>query len=321
MKKFLSLFCFFTFAFLFLSSTVKAEITSPSPINPTYNDPTGGFMPSPTQYQGALSESGANLEKFTLGQLDSTIQGLTKIISGYPSLPGEQVNGGAISGLGNLVAGLYTNQPISSREYLAYVGQNIGFTTPTYAASQTGFNALSPVLPLWTIMRNLAYLAFVFIFVVIGLMVMLRKKIDPRTVASIQEALPRIVVALILVTFSYALVGLIVDLTQLTTAIIGNILVGFRDPTAQSIGDFLARFQEIGANKLNIFTAITPLINVDLGKEFIDPIQKSLGGNGGVIGFISTGPLKDITGGLVGLVVAIAILTTLFKIFFNLFYC
>src|SRR3990172_12628792 len=51
-----------------------------------------------------------------------------------------------------------------------------------------------------------------FVMIVIGFLIMFRRQIDPHTVISIQNALPRIVLTLILITFSYAIVGLLIDL-------------------------------------------------------------------------------------------------------------
>jgi hypothetical protein len=55
-------------------------------------------------------------------------------------------------------------------------------------------------------------------------MIMFRKKIDPKTVVTVQNALPRIVVALLLITFSYAIVGIMIDLMYVFLALIIQLL-------------------------------------------------------------------------------------------------
>ena len=130
---------------------------------------------------------------------------------------------GAIDLIANLTGTLYTVQPASSVEYLAYVGENLGLVKPAYAQG-LGFSAFSPVLELWKFFRNVAYLGFVVVFVIVGFMIMFRKKIDPRTVVTLQDSLPRIVVTLLLVTFSYAIVGLIVDIGDFGVRLVGNLL-------------------------------------------------------------------------------------------------
>lgn len=140
--------------------------------------------------------------------------------------------GGAIQAIADLTGSLYTTPPASSVEYLADLGNSLGLVKPAYAQG-IGFSAFRPLLDLWKKFRDLTYLAFVIIFVVIGFMVMFRKRIDPRTVVTIQEALPRIVITLILVTFSYAIVGLFVDLMQVVNYLLMTIF--FDTPTGSAL--------------------------------------------------------------------------------------
>lgn len=75
-----------------------------------------------------------------------------------------------------------------------------------------GYGALDVVRPLWLALRNLSYALFVLITVVFAFMIMFRIKISPQVVISIQSALPRIILTIILVTFSYAIAGFAMDL-------------------------------------------------------------------------------------------------------------
>ncbi len=92
-----------------------------------------------------------------------------------------------------------------------------------YAQQGIGFSGMQPLLDIWKAFRNLAYALLSLAIVVVGFMIMFRKKIDPQTVASIQEALPRIIIALILITFSYAIVGLFIDLMYVIIFVIYQI--------------------------------------------------------------------------------------------------
>ncbi len=119
-----------------------------------------------------------------------------------------------LGGLIGLVPGMFSQlyvPPASSRDYFHYLAGNFGITKPAYAQTGGGFGALRPLLPLWTAARNVAYLLFVLVFIIIGLAIMLRVKIDPRTVMTLQNQIPRIIVGILLVTFSYAIAGLMVD--------------------------------------------------------------------------------------------------------------
>ncbi len=120
--------------------------------------------------------------------------------------------GGAISSLGNLISLLCSQPPASSVEYLADLGKNFGIIKTAYAQQGIGFSAFKSILSIWKISRNLAYMLFVIIFILAGLAIMFRVKISPQTVVTIESAIPKMVVGLIAITFSYAIVGILVDL-------------------------------------------------------------------------------------------------------------
>lgn len=138
--------------------------------------------------------------------------------------PQTYADNGAAGTIASGIDLMIKNKPASSIEYIAYMGSKLrvpGSAEVAYAADGGyGFNALQPILAIWTVTRNLAYAIFAAIFVVIGLMIMFRVKIDPKTVASVQNALPKIVFALILVTFSYAIAGFLVDLMYVMMSLI-----------------------------------------------------------------------------------------------------
>jgi len=80
------------------------------------------------------------------------------------------------------------------------------------ARAQTiGRDALSPIQPYWEGMRNLAYALFVVVMIAIGFMIMLQKEISPRVVVTVTNALPRIVLGAVLITFSFPIIALIID--------------------------------------------------------------------------------------------------------------
>lgn len=125
----------------------------------------------------------------------------------------EQMNNqSAMSGLSNYVYAMYANPPASTYAFVQDMGQSLGFIPRQAYAQGIGFSGLSPLLPIWKVFRNISYAILSIIMVVIGFMVMFRKKIDPKTVVTVQNALPKIVVTLLLITFSYAIVGIMIDL-------------------------------------------------------------------------------------------------------------
>ncbi len=118
----------------------------------------------------------------------------------------------AVGVLSNVLAATFTTKPADFGLWLADTGHTLGFLPQPVYAQGIGFSGLTPILPIWKAFRNLAYLLMAGVMIVIGFMIMLRKKIDPKTVVTAQNAIPRIIIALILITFSYAIVGLMIDL-------------------------------------------------------------------------------------------------------------
>ncbi|MCX6783854.1 MAG: hypothetical protein NT141_02195 [candidate division WWE3 bacterium] len=82
------------------------------------------------------------------------------------------------------------------------------------------------VLDLWKAFRNLAYLLFVIILVAFGFMVMFRHEIKPQTVITVQDALPKVVVCLLLITFSYPIAGFAIKLIPVLGDFVGKLVVG-----------------------------------------------------------------------------------------------
>src|SRR5260221_5595388 len=169
--------------------------------------------------------------------------------SGKVKLFSYAPNGGAIGSLSNAIVAMY-NPPTSTREYLASVGQSLGIASPAYAQSSvpgSGNGIIKPVLQMWQVMRNLAYLLFTLIFLVVGFMIMFRRKLNPQTVTNIQNALPGLVIGLILVTFSYFLAALMIDLTFVAMQLLGQVF-------AQAANTF---DPQALANKSNVFDLFT----------------------------------------------------------------
>lgn len=151
----------------------------------------------------------------------------SKNSSFVPSLNKIQADGGTIGGINNFLTNLYTTPPLRTAEYIASIKQDMGIIQPAYAqVSGSGNGVLQPVLIIWQVFRNIAYLGLIFILIVIGLMIMFRQKINPQTVISAQSALPGLILGLVMITFSYFLAALLVDTTFVATHLAGKIFEG-----------------------------------------------------------------------------------------------
>lgn len=212
---------FFVFSFSFLAF----RFLFPSPAQAT-----------PQEFIKAVQE-GNNLQWYlggAQGMMATTADTLFITIAGAYDETGKPLTDGAIQTTGKMMASLYKNKPASTPQYLAYVLNHSGIAKSAFAQG-SGWDFLtinvtdvnmptsSPILKLWEIARNVAYLFFIVIFVTIGFMIMFRSKLNPQTVVNIQLALPNIVVSLILVTFSFAICGFIIDFVFLGHNLISSI--------------------------------------------------------------------------------------------------
>ncbi len=270
-------------------------------------------------------------------------------------------SGGLTGMMGDMIA--YTfSIPASSSDYVRYIAGNFGIAQDTTAQEAegevgltkgAGFDQLRPILPLWTTMRNLTYLMFVIVFIILGLGIMFRLQIDPRAVMTIQSQIPKIVIALVLITFSYAIAGFFVDMMYLSLYLIIDIFSAHGiEKTASLAGNPLEAVGGVGgiggiswdASK-GVAGVMSNLFDGNTFAEVIRFIINSVAGTllGGAIGMVG-GPVGMIVGGLIGgiggnllgfipglgdpftliiggvawLIIVIAMLTALFRLWFIL---
>jgi hypothetical protein len=118
----------------------------------------------------------------------------------------------------------FINPPASGIYWISSVLQKSGLIPKSYANEGIGFAALKPLSGVWEIFRNISYSVIVIIMLLIGFMIMFRAKINPQTIISIENSLPRIVVTLLLITFSFAIAGFLIDLMYVVSGIVISLL-------------------------------------------------------------------------------------------------
>jgi hypothetical protein len=191
----------------------------------TYISAQTADTPPIVQYQQAIKE-GNNQEAWLDNALSANA---VSIFSGfYGEIPADYydyykktgvipsfIPGGIVGKSAKMIASTF-NPPASGIQYLAELKDNI-LGKPAYAQG-VGFSNLQFLLPVWKIFRNMIYVFTALIFVVIGIMIILRIKISPQAVITIQSAIPQVISTLVLITFSYAIAGLLID--------IGNLILG-----------------------------------------------------------------------------------------------
>ena len=105
--------------------------------------------------------------------------------------------------------------------------------TSLYAANSasghiSGYEELmnSGIVDLWTRTLNLSYIFFVLVMIVAGFMIMFRHKLGGQTMVTLGTVLPKVIISLILATFSFAIAGLIIDIGGIITGVAAYVIGG-----------------------------------------------------------------------------------------------
>jgi hypothetical protein len=306
-RKFIKALAVFAIVFLFLAKTASALTDQ-------------NFEDSISSYINAIKSSSYNKESSDEKTLRNITASLNVALIGEPTdNPLLPYKGGMLMSLGKMVDTLCFNPPVSSKEYFADVSKNFGVKT-AYAQG-IGFAGLQNLLPLWKATRNLAYIFSVLIFMYVGLAIMFRVKIDPKTVISIQSALPKFIIALILVTFSYAIAGLLIDLIYV---LIYLGIVALREPIIAYSNESIAHLQK--EYTTTSFLKIFELLWTGAGRTIQGIIGGSTGG-AAFAGFAAVAVASLVTAWassfalaalLPVLIIAVILVVLILKLFFAL---
>lgn len=260
MKKIVTAFFIVLFLALASFSPVMADIVSPSLVE--VRDANEQLRNSGDVSDVPHTFRNVSILLWTL----TGYMGESRVFTADASLQQQYFRNSAMGYVSNGIAYLYSVPPASTNQFIAYYAGKLNPVQPVYAQG-IGFSGLSPLLPLWRAFRNIAYGFLILIMVVIGFMVLFRMKIDPRTVISVQNSLPRIILTLIIITFSYAIVGLLIDamylLIFLGVTAIGTAVPELQLPQALSIytgGSIPDLFSAVMAPVPNATSAISAFV-------------------------------------------------------------
>ncbi len=105
--------------------------------------------------------------------------------------------------------------PVNLAYFIQDETKNIPLLNKTFAADATySGNFLGQIKSAWKFTRNMAYAAMAIIIVIIGIMITMRATVDTRTTVTIQYALPKLIVAFLLIGFSYPIGAVIASTGQ-----------------------------------------------------------------------------------------------------------
>jgi len=159
---------------------------------------------------------------------------------------------GLIQKVANLMVIPYENPPASALGWMQESLENIGFVPNTYAYSGIGFSSLSGYMQIWKLFREIAYIILVLVMISIGFLIIFRVKIGSQAEVSIQNALPRIVVAMIMIAFSFPIAGFLVDIMYVLMAIIVHLIfdAGIANTTRETANEVVDSYVNGGFFKL-----------------------------------------------------------------------
>ncbi len=118
----------------------------------------------------------------------------------------------------------YTSPPASGVFWVQNTLQNAGFVPEAYAAQGIGFSSLRPLLSVWMLFRDISIALIVIAILLLGFMIIFRLKINPQTVVTMQNSVPRIFATLLLITFSFAIAGFMIDVMYVVSGVVVGIL-------------------------------------------------------------------------------------------------
>ena len=277
----------------------------------------------------------SEMNKGKISNTANTLMGEFKFNSDGSFSLSNWMPGGIIGASNKYIGQLYT-PPASGIEYIASLKDEFLGIQPAYAQG-VGYVGLQPLLPIWQGMRNAVYVISSFFFIILGFMIMLRVKISPQATVTIQNAIPQLVTTLILVTFSYAIAGLLIDASYVLQGMAMTIIFPAAAPGSLSNWalTILGKVPLIGSFVPSFENLVSPTIQTTLGALIVPSIATFALGSvagaaiGATIGAIG-GPAGSIVLGLgfgslaaivIIIIIAIAIIFWLFKFALGLFKC
>lgn len=258
----IAVFMFFSVSNAYAISSVQEALDSKIDLQQSFQEVQGGLSAASGDDAPNLFNTG-ELGKF--GSAIGVLQALTGtdmfILDGAEAAKVNPSNRYGLIGMAESgTMALYQNYPsINISEHIAKqwvpgYDQSVRSTI----AAEDGFQLLTNagLDELWEKTRMIAYILFVVILMAAGFMIMFRQKIGGQVMITVFNTLPGVVVGLVLVTFSFAIVGVVLNFAMVLVSVVGNLL----DPSGQSLisanGPFsLLHIKNIGGFITGTFSA------------------------------------------------------------------
>jgi len=156
---------------------------------------------------------------------NSILKGNVQPTADEDSVPQTQrftVDGGFLNLSNNLIVMIYeNNDQISGTGYVETLANSSGLVQPVQA-QQTGFTSFQPVMNIWKAFRDIA-LGFILLIGFAFSMMILFRLSQGQTAVTIMNALPKLIIGIFLIVFSYPIAGLFVDSGNVLQKLVVNI--------------------------------------------------------------------------------------------------
>lgn len=342
MKKYKKIFFAIFTAFLFTSLSLSKILAAPSNVNLGETDgggggsvarktidTEGGWEAERKYVESMVDAKGENTVQFNMKSMYSIINLLfvktcpscTKDagqrVAANPEIP-DELKAGVIDTVDKGITAMIKETP--SVNVVAHLANEwvpgYSGTTSVYA---DGYDDLknSNVIALWSKVRNISYVIYVVIMIAIGFMIMFRHKIGGQMMVTLGNSIPKLIVSLVLVTFSFAIMGLLIDLGGLIMKLVAFVIYGeyevkkgvTLDNPITLFGDFFKGsggnfFGETVFGKTGLAGIVTGLLEGLIGSNLI---SKGLGWIAG--GIVTV---------LFGLIIIGVVLVGAFKLWFTM---
>ncbi len=156
------------------------------------------------------------------------------------------------------IIGIMSNAMVLPYKYMPASGiqetystlANAGIVPEAIAAEGVGFGAIKPFREIWKVFRNICFTLLALVMVVMGILFLFRVKLGAQSAMTMESALPRIVISLLLITFSYSIAGFLIDFMYLLMALVIAILGQGVDMSAEGISVLQNEFLTAGMGDL-----------------------------------------------------------------------
>jgi len=214
-----------------VSAQTPPVVTPTAPTTPT----TPITTPAPT------STGPSNAEKYQVANISTAARAISDLLapsgsttaSGYDPVTKQTTytyasTGSPLESLINYTGQFYINRPASVQTWADDLRSR--FDPSVYAQNTTynpgqGYNLLKPILGLWTTSRNMVYLVYIIIIVVLAFLILFRNTLGGQEAVTLFNAIPSIIISLLLVTFSYPLSAVFIDLVTVGSGVVYGVLI------------------------------------------------------------------------------------------------